>query len=104
MDGLAKAGFKTNLGLNGTGFVQLSLTRGGGYYFGKFLLMTHLRPMLRAAREPDTFRTDVGASKHIINGDIKVKNGSAIVRFTDNGLQFEDGTALVADVVVYATG
>ena len=35
LDGLAKAGFKTNLGIDGTGVLQLSLTRAGGYCFGK---------------------------------------------------------------------
>jgi len=80
LDGLAKAGFKTNLGPDGTGVLQLLFTRAGGYYF------------------------DDGTSKHVINGDVKVKNGSAIARFTENGLQFADGTALEADVIIFATG
>ena len=47
---------------------------------------------------------DTGTSKHIIDGDIKLKNGSAIERFTEKGLKFVDGTELEADIVVFATG
>ncbi|KAG6382176.1 hypothetical protein JVT61DRAFT_826 [Boletus reticuloceps] len=80
LDGLAKVGFKTNLGLDGAGFFQLLYANAGGYYF------------------------DTGASKHIVNGDIKLKNGNAIERFTQKGLKFADGTELEADIVVFATG
>ncbi|KAF8133236.1 hypothetical protein EV363DRAFT_1397474 [Boletus edulis] len=76
LDGLAKVGFKTNLGPYGAGLVHLLLTRGGGHYIGK----------------------------HIIDGDIKIKSGSAIERFTEKGLKFADGTELEADIVVFATG
>jgi hypothetical protein len=47
---------------------------------------------------------DTGASKSIIEGDIKIKNGSAIESFTENGLRFTDGTELQADIIVFATG
>jgi hypothetical protein len=40
----------------------------------------------------------------IIDGKIKVKNDSHIKQFTSTGLEFEDGSALPADVVIYATG
>ncbi|KAG9309314.1 hypothetical protein JVU11DRAFT_10802 [Chiua virens] len=80
LDGLAKVGFKTNLGLHGTGVFPLVFERAGGYYF------------------------DVGTSKHVINGDIRIKNGSAIERFTEKGLKFADGTDIEADIVVFATG
>ncbi|KAG2364044.1 hypothetical protein BDR07DRAFT_1280627 [Suillus spraguei] len=80
LDGLAKAGFKTNLGLHEAGIMSLYLERGGGYYI------------------------DTGASKSIIDGHIKIKNGSAIDSFTENGLRFADGTELQGDVVVFATG
>lgn len=39
-----------------------------------------------------------------MDGDIKVKNGSAIERFTEIGLEFADGTTLEADVVIFSTG
>ncbi|KAG1901989.1 uncharacterized protein F5891DRAFT_1218974 [Suillus fuscotomentosus] len=45
-----------------------------------------------------------GASKSIIDGNIKIKNGSAIESFTENGLRFADGTELQADIIVFATG
>lgn len=39
----------------------------------------------------------------IIDGKIKLKNGS-IKEFKEDGLVFEDGSFLKADVVVFATG
>ena len=47
---------------------------------------------------------DVGGSQYIIDGKIKLKSDSLIERFTPTGLKFEDGTELLADVVVFATG
>jgi NAD(P)H-nitrite reductase large subunit len=35
---------------------------------------------------------------------IKVKSGAQIVSFEESGVRFDDGTALEADVVVFATG
>ncbi|KAG1753345.1 hypothetical protein EDB19DRAFT_1668751, partial [Suillus lakei] len=80
LDGLAKVGFKTNLGIHGAGIISLFLERGGGYYI------------------------DTGASKSIIDGGIKTKNGSAIESYTENGLRFAGGTELQADIIVFATG
>jgi flavin-dependent dehydrogenase len=56
------------------------LIRGGGYYI------------------------DVGTSKRIADGDIKIKSGPKIVRFNESGLVLGDGDELEADVVVLATG
>ncbi|KAF2096611.1 FAD/NAD(P)-binding domain-containing protein [Rhizodiscina lignyota] len=47
---------------------------------------------------------EVGTSKKIIEGKIKVKSDSSISSFTENGLLFADGTTLDADVIVFATG
>jgi len=80
LDGLAKVGFKTNHGLHGAGILPLFFERGGGYYI------------------------DTGTSQHIVNGDIKIKNGSAIKSFTENGISFADGTELQADIIIFATG
>ncbi|KAG2364038.1 hypothetical protein BDR07DRAFT_1482899 [Suillus spraguei] len=80
LDGLANVGFETNLGAHEAGLFALYLERGGGYYI------------------------DTGASKSIIDGHIKVKSGSAIESFTENGLRFADGTELQADIIVFATG
>jgi NAD(P)H-nitrite reductase large subunit len=40
----------------------------------------------------------------IIDGKIKLKNDSLIKEFTPNGLKFEDGSEVAADVVLFATG
>ncbi|KAG1720493.1 hypothetical protein EDB19DRAFT_1776869 [Suillus lakei] len=80
LDGLAKVGSKTNPGIHGAGIMSLILERGGGHHI------------------------DTRASKSIIDGGIKIKNGSAIESYTENGLRFADGTELQADVIVFATG
>ncbi|EIW83441.1 FAD/NAD(P)-binding domain-containing protein [Coniophora puteana RWD-64-598 SS2] len=80
IDGLATTEFKTNLGPGNAGIVPLLYARAGGYYL------------------------NIGTSQHIIEGHIKVKNGSAIESYTETGLRFADGTELEADVVVFATG
>ncbi|KAJ7649638.1 hypothetical protein FB45DRAFT_986221 [Roridomyces roridus] len=80
LDGLNKRGFKTNNGTLETGFALLALERLGGYY------------------------VDVGASQLIVDGKIKVKNGSQLAEFDETGIKLEDGTSLDADVVVFATG
>ena len=40
----------------------------------------------------------------IIDGKIKLKNGTQVERFTPKGLRFADGSELAADVVLFATG
>jgi cation diffusion facilitator CzcD-associated flavoprotein CzcO len=47
---------------------------------------------------------DIGTSAKIADGKIKVKSGVFVERYTENGLQFSDGTVLPADVVIFATG
>ncbi|KAE8404378.1 hypothetical protein BDV37DRAFT_282927 [Aspergillus pseudonomiae] len=47
---------------------------------------------------------DVGASQKIASGQIKVKSGSCPVRHTETGLEFDDGTHLDADIIIFATG
>ena len=51
-----------------------------------------------------TYYIDVGTSARIAKGDIKIKSGDPIKRFVENGLEFESGDVLNADVVVFATG
>ncbi|KAF8345500.1 hypothetical protein F5887DRAFT_1190190 [Amanita rubescens] len=80
LDALHKRGFRTNQGILGTGFGLLAWSKAGGYYL------------------------DVGASRLIADGKIKLKNDSQIKEFTETGLLFEDGSQLPADVVVFATG
>ncbi|CCL99946.1 uncharacterized protein FIBRA_01971 [Fibroporia radiculosa] len=80
LQGLQKAGFKYNMGIDGSGLFHLVYLRGGGYYL------------------------DVGACQKIIDGEIKLKNDSQIERFTKTGLRFTNGSELDADVVLFATG
>lgn len=47
---------------------------------------------------------DVGASELIAEGKIKLKSGNPIKRFTSTGVEFEDGSQIDADIVVFATG
>ncbi|MCJ1304388.1 hypothetical protein MMC08_007200 [Hypocenomyce scalaris] len=47
---------------------------------------------------------DVGASEKIAKGLIKVKSDALPVHYTEEGLMFNDGRELKADVIVFATG
>ncbi|MBS0537469.1 MAG: NAD(P)/FAD-dependent oxidoreductase, partial [Proteobacteria bacterium] len=78
-DGLGKAGFKLTFGEDETGIGTMYIRRGSGYYI------------------------DVGASELIADGRIKLKSAE-IDRLTETGVVLKDGTALDADLVVYATG
>ena len=80
LEGLARAGFQTSSGIDGTGALQLFLQRGGGYYI------------------------NVGCSELIAEGKVAVRSGTGVSRFTPTGLELEDGSRLDADVVVFATG
>jgi putative flavoprotein involved in K+ transport len=80
LDGLERAGFALDFGDDGSGLLMKYLRRGGGYYI------------------------DVGCSRLIADGQVKVKQGVAIERFTETGLAFADGRTRDADVVVLATG
>ncbi|EXJ60082.1 hypothetical protein A1O7_04232 [Cladophialophora yegresii CBS 114405] len=76
-DALERAGFRVD---RTTPLMDNILMRYGGYY------------------------VDIGASAHIVRGEIKVKSGVPITNFTPHGLKFQDGSELRADVVVIATG
>lgn len=81
LDGLRKAGFELDFGLDGAGIARAYYTNGGGYYI------------------------DVGCSQLIIDGKIKLKRSpQGISSFTDCGLVLKDGSFLEADIVVLATG
>jgi cation diffusion facilitator CzcD-associated flavoprotein CzcO len=47
---------------------------------------------------------DVGVSKKIADGLIKVKSDALITSFNEKGLTFSDGSMLEADVIIFATG
>jgi putative flavoprotein involved in K+ transport len=76
---LEKAGFLLDFGEDGSGLFMKYLRRGSGYYI------------------------DVGASELVANGSVKLKTG-AIERVTPKGLTMADGSALDADLIVWATG
>ncbi|KAL6405573.1 Flavin-containing monooxygenase YUCCA10 [Ilyonectria robusta] len=80
LQGLEKAGFKTDMGPDGAGVFFKYFQRGGGYYI------------------------DVGGSKLIADGKIKVKHGQEITEILPYDLRFTDGTELEADEIVHATG
>ncbi|MEP3278176.1 MAG: NAD(P)/FAD-dependent oxidoreductase [Stappiaceae bacterium] len=77
--GLEKAGFQLDWGADGSGLFMKYLRRGSGYYI------------------------DVGASQLIIDGEIKLKAGQ-VSAVDEDGVVFEDGSRLDADLIVYATG
>lgn len=81
LEGLEKAGFKLDFGIDGAGILRQYMTRGGGYYI------------------------DVGCSPLIIDGKIKIKHSpDGISGFDERGLILKDGSKLDADIVVLATG
>ena len=78
-DRLRAAGFQLDFGDDESGLFMKYLRRGSGYYI------------------------DVGASDLIADGSIKLEAGQ-VERITPTGVTLRDGTALPADVIVYATG
>ncbi|KAM0326208.1 hypothetical protein ACHAQA_006805 [Verticillium albo-atrum] len=78
--GLERAGFKVDQGPDDAGLFMKYFQRGGGYYI------------------------DVGASRLIAEGKIKIKQGQEITEVLPNGLRFADGSELEADEIVFATG
>jgi putative flavoprotein involved in K+ transport len=45
---------------------------------------------------------DAGFSDLVLGDNITIKSGCGIARFTPNGVELEDGTALQADAVIFA--
>mgnify|MGYP003348745741 CR=1 FL=1 len=79
LNGLQKAGFLVDNYDDETGYFIKLLRYQAGYYL------------------------DVGCSKLIIDGKIKLANGQ-VERLTENSVILDNGTELPADVIVYATG
>lgn len=80
LERLEKVGFRLEFGEDGTGWPLKFRTRGGGYYF------------------------NVGCSELIADGKIRLIQATDIKRFSAQGLELADGSALQADLVVLATG
>jgi hypothetical protein len=101
IDSLHKVGFKTNLGIKGSGFGLLAWSKAGGYYLGAPLPALYvLSERLRLI----ALLSDTGGSQLIAEKKIKLKSDSEIESFTETGLKFKNGTELDADVVLFATG
>ncbi|KAL4791748.1 hypothetical protein BDV19DRAFT_381350 [Aspergillus venezuelensis] len=81
MEGIKKAGFEIDHGIDGAGLGRAYMTRGGGYYI------------------------DVGCSQLIADGKVKVRRSpEGIAGFNERGLILKDGGELESDIVVLATG
>lgn len=77
---LQQAGFMLDFGDDESGLFMKYLRRGSGYYI------------------------DVGACDLVIDGSIKLKSGVDVSHLTETSVVLKDGTELLADLVVYATG
>jgi len=77
---LEAAGFQLDFGADDSGVFMKFLRRGSGYYL------------------------DVGASELVADGRIRLRSGVQIERLTETTAVLSDGSALQADLVVYATG
>jgi putative flavoprotein involved in K+ transport len=78
-DRLAKVGFQFDFGEDGSGIHCKYMRRGSGYYI------------------------DVGACELVADGRIKLKRGG-VEEITETSVVLTDGTELLADLIVYATG
>ena len=78
--GLERAGFLHDFGEDGSGIHAAYVRRGAGYYI------------------------ETGASQMIIDGRIGLKSGAGVERIGEHSVILADGTALPADLIVYATG
>jgi len=76
---LEKSGFDHDWGPDGSGLFMKYLRRGSGYYI------------------------DVGAADLVADGEVKLAKGQ-VDHLTEDSVVLADGTALEADLVVYATG
>ncbi|MEO0798691.1 MAG: NAD(P)/FAD-dependent oxidoreductase [Pseudomonadota bacterium] len=79
-DRLRAAGFILDFGPDETGLAMKSIRQGGGFYI------------------------NVGASELIADGDVKLRSGIGISRFSRDHVVLSDGSSVVADMIVYATG
>ena len=98
LGGLRKRGFKLTFGDMDSGVAPLWLTRGGGYYFG-----VSDDPVVG---QDNTLKQvlDVGASKAVAEGRIKLVNSSPIARINSHAVVLENGIEVPADIVILATG
>ncbi len=79
-DGLTSAGFLWDFGDDNSGLMMKAMRTASGYYI------------------------DVGASKLIMDGEIKLKSGEAIAEISQKAVHLGDGSKIPADVIIHATG
>jgi len=60
--------------------------------------------MMKPPRGQSSFYIDIGGSELVASGKIKLKSRVEIERFKDNTILLNDGSELIADIVVFATG
>jgi len=89
-------GFRTSAGIEGAGPLYKAFTTGGGHIIGMHKVGLGVHGLILGV--------DMGASKLISERKVKLKNDSQIARFTKEGLEFENGSTIDADVVIFATG
>ncbi|KAF7350593.1 Flavin-binding monooxygenase [Mycena sanguinolenta] len=77
--GLREAGMSLTMGKDGSGQYPMVFERFGGYFL------------------------DVGVADVIRSGQVKIKQGVEIARFTKNSAVFTDGSSLEVDAVIFAT-
>ncbi|KAF8810808.1 hypothetical protein BYT27DRAFT_7253338 [Phlegmacium glaucopus] len=75
LEALDEVGFKTNSGVDGSGFAFIAAVKAGGYYL------------------------DVGISRLITDQKIKFVSSTNLSHFTDNSVVFENGQEVQADIV-----
>jgi hypothetical protein len=80
LEGLTAAGFALDQGPDDAGLFMKYFQRGGGYYL------------------------DVGCSQLIVDGKIKIIQGTEISSIDGKTLNFSDGRSIEADEVIFATG
>ncbi|KIK59264.1 hypothetical protein GYMLUDRAFT_245340 [Collybiopsis luxurians FD-317 M1] len=80
LERLREAGMQVDLGPDDAGVLGLVWSRFGGFWM------------------------DVGCGERIISGEIQIKSGVQIKKFSENSLAFDDGSTIEADVVIFATG
>lgn len=77
---LESVGFAIDFGEDGSGLMMKAWRTGSGYYI------------------------DVGASKLIIEGEIRVQSGAGIEHLSERAVHLTDGTTITADAVILCTG
>ncbi|KAJ7683315.1 FAD/NAD(P)-binding domain-containing protein [Mycena rosella] len=101
-DGLTKAGFKLTWELApGAGEVGLL-----GFFFDRISSGSSM-PIFSSAMSFVSIQTlvvDTGCGQLIIDGKIKMKQGVEVEKLDADGIVFEDGSKIAADVIVLATG